>query len=367
MANYQNGDRNKCPICGKENIDIWFSSVNDRLYCYGCPDCGAFFAPNDIFDFKYRNHFSKYNIPKLKSYLFYHPTDKRAVFLDKDDYEKYITDEYVDVYNLTPEMVENWYPNNFNEKIDKILLWIAEKSKYMGDEVVVSIENLCWLFFMYNKLKLDAVSHAWCNEFRFVIKYLLENELISGYSAESLKTLIQMVVLQQNFTFILTESAWQKIYDLQKNQTNNKKIFIAMSFNPAIEKTYNAIDLAIREAKCDVVSMKHRIHNKQIVPEMLRLIKESKMLVMDISEPNFGAYYEAGYAQGLDKEVIITCKSSVIKKDKFLCDDRKGTECELLRKYSKPHFDIAQKQILVWEDEADLTDQLTEWIKFLMG
>ena len=140
-----------------------------------------------------------------------------------------------------------------------------------------------------------------------------------------------------------------------------------MSFNPAIEMVYNAIDSAIRKAKCDVVSMKHRIHNKQIVPEMLRLIKESKILVMDISEPNFGAYYEAGYAQGLGKEVIITCKSSVMKKDKFPCNDKNGAECEMLKKYSKPHFDIAQKQILVWEDEADLTEQLTEWIKFLVG
>jgi hypothetical protein len=31
----------------------------------------------------------------------------------------------------------------------------------------------------------------------------------------------------------------------------------------------------------------------------------------------------------------------------------------------KPHFDLAQKQILVWKDEADLTKKLTEWIKFL--
>lgn len=367
MGNFNDNKGNKCPVCGKDNIEIWCNSINDKLYYYECPDCGQFFAPNGVLDFNNRDLSKKYDINKLKTYLFYHQTDKRAVFLDKDEYEKYITDEYVNVYNLTPEMIDNWYPKNFNEKIDKILLWIAEKSNYMGDEVVVSIDNLCCLFFMFNKLVLNPVSHKWCNEFRFIIKYLLKNEFISGYSVEHLKTLTQTVVLQQNITFILTEVAWQKIYDLQKDQTNNKNVFIAMSFNPAIEKIYNAIDLAIRDAQCDVVSMKHRIHNKQIVPEMLRLIKESKILVMDISEPNFGAYYEAGYAQGLGKEVIITCKSSVMKKDKFPCNDKKGAECELLKKYSKPHFDIAQKQILVWEDETDLTEQLTEWIKFLVG
>ena len=78
--------------------------------------------------------------------------------------------------------------------------------------------------------------------------------------------------------------------------------------------------------------MKHRIHNKQIILEMLRLIKENKILVMDISELNFGAYYEAEYAQGLGKEVVFTCKSSVMKKDKFLCNKNNGAECELIIK-----------------------------------
>ena len=34
-------------------------------------------------------------------------------------------------------------------------------------------------------------------------------------------------------------------------------------------------------------------------------------------------------------------------------------------KYLKPHFDIAQKQILIWNDYEDLTKQLCEWIKAL--
>lgn len=209
----------------------------------------------------------------------------------------------------------------------------------------------------------DKVSTEHYNQVNYLLNYFGKMNLVDAGGLVYTGAL----TYHHKISFTISPIGLAHIYELQKNQTNNKKIFIAMSFNPALEKTYNAIDLAIIQAKCEVVSMKHRIHNKQIVPEMLRLIKESKMLVMDISEPNFGAYYEAGYAQGLDKEVIFTCKSSVMKKDKFLCDDKKGVECEFLKKYSKPHFDIAQKQILVWEDETDLTNQLTEWIKFLIG
>ena len=111
------------------------------------------------------------------------------------------------------------------------------------------------------------------------------------------------------------------------------------------------------------------IHNHQIVPEMLRLILESRFLIMDITQPNFGAYYEAGYAQGLGKEIIVTCQEEVFNQKKYECEfiPKDDKTCWLKEVATKPHFDIAQKQILVWKDYADLTKKLSEWIKFIIG
>ena len=36
-----------------------------------------------------------------------------------------------------------------------------------------------------------------------------------------------------------------------------------------------------------------------------------QVLILEINEPNYGAYYEAGYALELGKEVIITCNAEV--------------------------------------------------------
>ena len=36
-------------------------------------------------------------------------------------------------------------------------------------------------------------------------------------------------------------------------------------------------------------------------------------------------------------------------------------------RYLRPHFDIAQKQILIWKDYQDLAHKLTEWIKALFA
>ncbi len=362
-----------CLICNGNDCNLGYDlDVSNNYQFYDCPQCGKYIFGGD--KFRNTNYFTYFCseknddcillTDKLQSYMFYHKSDSYILLGNKDIFDEYNERKFkYAVKNVAKEDIENWYPKSINEKIDLILLHLNKLSRFDGDRINLSFDNLALLCFVVcdDSVEKAVMRQRKLNQIQFIIETLVEMEYIKWQYVDETK------LNYSNRIISLTARGLARVYDLQKSQANNKKVFIAMSFNPAIEKIYNAIDSAIKQAECEVVSMKHRIHNKQIVPEMLRLIKESKILVMDISEPNFGAYYEAGYAQGLGKEVIFTCKSSVMKQDKFPCDDKKGEECELLKKYSKPHFDIAQKQILVWENEADLTEQLTEWIKFLMG
>ena len=52
------------------------------------------------------------------------------------------------------------------------------------------------------------------------------------------------------------------------------------------------------------------------------------------------AYFEEGYAMGLGKPVIHLCKKDI-----------------------KLHFDIAQKNTIMWETEADIPERLCNRIK----
>lgn len=365
--------KQNCLICKSNDCKIGYDiDVCENYQFYDCPQCGKYIFGGD----RYRNtnYFPYFDLDKndecvllnykLQSFMFYHKSDSYILLGDKNLFDEYIERKFKqDTKNVTKEEVDNWYPKTINEKIDLILLQLDKMSRFDGDKILFTFDNLALLCFtVCDDSKERGISRQYTlNQIEFILETLVELNYITCQYVNENK-------LNYGNRFIrLTAKGLARVYELQRTQVNNKIIFIAMSFNPAIEQIYNAIVSAIGQAECEVVSMKHRIHNKQIVPEMLRLIKASKMLVMDISEPNFGAYYEAGYAQGLGKEVIITCKSSVMKKDKFPCEDKKGAECELLKKYSKPHFDIAQKQILVWEDEVDLTEQLAEWIKFLVG
>ena len=69
---------------------------------------------------------------------------------------------------------------------------------------------------------------------------------------------------------------------------------------------------------------------------------------MNVSFPNYGAYYEAGYAIGKGKQVIICCSAERFKD----------------RNYRKrPHFDIAQKSMVIWNTREELVEKLKKRIE----
>ena len=84
-------------------------------------------------------------------------------------------------------------------------------------------------------------------------------------------------------------------------------------------------------------------HNHQIVPEMLYEIKNSRFVVAELSQHNNGAYYEAGYALGLGKEVIHICSEKELK--------------------SKLHFDVAQINTITYKDVNEIADKLKKRIQ----
>lgn len=57
--------------------------------------------------------------------------------------------------------------------------------------------------------------------------------------------------------------------------------------------------------------------------------------MVDLTHKNNGAYFEEGYAMGLGKPVIQLCKKRV-----------------------RLHFDIAQKNTIIWDKESDIPDKL---------
>lgn len=343
----------KCIICGTK---LGESNITQKecITIYECPKCGCFIIPESTKE-KFRENDEAYNKYKIGKYLFYNKIENISFYIGSDDsfntYKK--SNPMTQALCLSMDMVEKWYPKKFGDKIDLMLLKMQEDSPYAGYWLKYeTAKDYCFL--SQNNLYAKSDIEVECN---YYFEYLRNNCYI--------ETELKQTLVNSFDNFRLAYKASERIYELQRTQSNNKNVFIAMKFSAETEEIRNAIKNGIETANYSSVLMDEIVHNRQIVPEMLRLIKESKFLIMDITYPNFGAYFEAGYAQGLGKEVIVTCKREVFDLSEFTCvHDEK---CDYKRIATKPHFDIAQKQILVWDNYADLTKKLSEWIKYLFG
>lgn len=136
-------------------------------------------------------------------------------------------------------------------------------------------------------------------------------------------------------------NGWKRIAELRKTNGTSTQGFIAMSFAPEAKYIEDAIKAGIVAANFNPQIIKDKEHNNYIMPEIFHEISKSRFLVVDITIPNYGAYYEAGYAQALGKEVIVCCQKQIF-------DDPT----------KRPHFDIAQKSMIVWNDPEDLIERL---------
>ena len=113
-----------------------------------------------------------------------------------------------------------------------------------------------------------------------------------------------------------------------------------MKFGEDTVALREAIRKGVTDAGYFAVFIDEVQHNELITPELLKHIRDSKFVVADLTHQNNGAYFEEGYAMGLGKPVIQLCK--------------KGTQL---------HFDIAQKNTIMWEEEEDIPLRLTNRIK----
>lgn len=224
------------------------------------------------------------------------------------------------------------YPFSFSDKMDRILLNFSKQYPNPHDLFVWEEKNARLMF-----CEADLPDEVRSEE-RAVI--LLLEEL--GYVKHD----------KDKNMYSISASGWSRLSDLHKKEQAMNQGFIAMRFGSETQCIREAFKDAIRQCNYAVSIIDEKEHNNQIVPEIFSEISKSKFIVVDVSFPNYGAYYEAGYAQGLGKEVIVCCKKSVF-------DGNEST--------SRPHFDISQKAMIIWNNEEELVQKLARRIDATVG
>lgn len=154
-------------------------------------------------------------------------------------------------------------------------------------------------------------------------------------------TLIKMGLLDGDLhsggaSVTLSFSGWEAYERLQRESPRQtRRAFMAMLYGePFLDTVFvTCFKPAVARTGFDLVRLDEKPH-AGLIDDRLRLeIRRSRFLIADLTRGSHGAYWEAGYAEGLGKPVIYTCKK----------DDFKDA-----------HFDTNHLHTVIWE-ESDLT------------
>lgn len=132
----------------------------------------------------------------------------------------------------------------------------------------------------------------------------------------------------------LTMEGWELYDELKVGSTESRQVFMAMQYgNQELDNIVkDVLKPAVRSAGYDLVRLDDD-NPAGLIDDRLRIeIRKSKFLIADLSHGNKGAYWEAGFAEGLGKQVIYTCNKDVF--------DDEG---------QKPHFDANHHLTIVWD------------------
>ncbi len=315
-------DKTFCPLCGENAL------ITAPEYFFGdfisCKNCGKVIITDHALNLVKRD-FSENQFYACLNYYFLHFNKKGKVYLITD--KKTNNDTY---FELSVDELMNFYPKSLYEKIDMILFNLSNLIKNPGACCTLNEVNFKNIFFAENDSEAYFLVDTMNKEFNYI--ELEERD-------------------ENHFTNIeLTYKGWIRVDELRKDIKKYKKGFIAMWFNESMEPIRKAIKDVFVETGYQISIIDEKEHNNQIVQEILYEIETSDFIVADLTGNRGGVYYEAGYALGLGKEVILIVDNNWLEKNK-----------------ENPHFDVAQKNQIRYISKNDLSVRLFNRITSTVG
>lgn len=321
------------------------TDFSEAVVFYSCPTCGRYefradsINYNNNFNYNHLSSYLAYNgfLEKMSEYIEYRYFTNRSKEWCDEWKQKYNEGEYTQGHPvfLSIENVENWYPKTFSEKIDSILMYLGKYINHIGENIKIKKQTLYSVLFVdrfeYNTRgeRLDRDENAMEGQAEYMLDYLQKREYIEK------KSLSKWFSSDESVEIKLLPEGYARIDILQKNTSNGKNVLVAMEFGDKTKLLREAIRKGITDAGYLAIFIDEVQHNDFITPELLKYIKNSRFVVVDLSDKNNGAYFEEGYAMGLGKQVIQLCRCDV-----------------------KLHFDIAQKNTIMWKEEDDIPEKL---------
>jgi len=287
-----------CPVCSMEMLEPAHDVFETGAKIYSCSNCGRFEL--DLRSQSLVDRISSNN-PEQLSLLSYairrmnHRTDCPSVSKE-----------------LIEEILSNSQLPSPAEQVENLLLWLGENLHFFGDQTRI-----------FPKTHTAIIGAASVDNFFVVAQELIRSHLFEGSAA-----------LGPSFSGTLTLKGWQAYEELKRGRRASRKGFMAMAYdNEDLDDVFHeCFKPAVAAAGFNLQRL-DEAPSAGLIDNRLRVeIRTSRFLVADLTGDNLGAYWEAGYAEGLGKPVIYTCEKSYFDEH-------------------KTHFDTNHHHTVVWDPD----------------
>lgn len=304
-------ERNVCPIC-KTKGAFQEAYPKGALYSTNCPRCGKFGISYEAL-----SDFDLFDTPINRAIISYWIR----------------SNQNKTIIELTREKIQNIIENTNLPKpsdlLNNLLLWVGDNLNKISDETDVDFRHVVAVVGCIDVDDLDLVVN------HLVEKGYIHNSLDYDGNTDTHK-------LHATMTF----DGWDKFYELKTSSLNSKLAFMAMQYdNQILQEIFEKI---IKEAVSKTgfeIRKLDDIKKTGLIDDKLRVeIRRSKFIIADLTDENRGAYWEAGYAEGLGQQVIYICE-----KEKF---DKLST-----------HFDTNHHLTIKWKNDPDSLKKFAEELK----
>ncbi len=302
---------NPCPVCTESAVFV--SESTGGLDTIDCSRCGDFYIPRAI-----RDRFSAGAVSTQRAVVSHFI---RKLYMADDLQRVFIT------VDLLQEFLQRKLPTAA-EAMDSTLLWLTDKADGRPGAAVT--------FKFTDPEFLATVGLVDRTELKWIIDSLSSQGVVTyGTSGDVVHT-------------VPTPKGWQHAEELRRAHVASRYAFFARRFeNPTLSRV---VDDCIRPAvertgfELRLATQRAGLIDATIEDE----IRRCRFLIADLSDDNAGAYWEAGFAEGLGKPVIYLCCAKDLKEP---------------TKKKETHFDTNHRHTVRWDPEPATFDDTAKLLK----
>lgn len=208
------------------------------------------------------------------------------------------------VVRITPEVLDGWRSDaklpSRAVQAENLIRFIGDSVSSSGEDIDVLPEHIHATVGARNyRSVLDLLFEL---EKKGITKCTLPRRVGSGHGVS--------LPLPGGEKINLTLEGWERYEDEKRGQFSANYGFIAMQFgDPDLDSfVKDVVRRTTQELGYDLVDMRD-VARAGVIDNIMRTqIRDSAFVIADLTHDNSGAYWEAGYAEGLGKPVIYICE-----------------------------------------------------------